>query len=80
MSIAAGAIERVRRHSPLPGTCLSRSLALEYLLARQGIGSQLQIGVRRAADALSAHAWIEVDGRALNDTPGVHREFAPLHK
>jgi hypothetical protein len=72
------AIERVRCHSPLAGTCLSRSLALEYLLSRRGIRSNLRIGARRSGGAVSGHAWVEVNGRPVNDTPDVHREFTPL--
>lgn len=77
---AVRAVERVRCHSPLSGTCLSRSLTLEYLLRRQGIRTKLRIGVRRNGSRIAGHAWVEVNGAALNDTPDVHHEFAPLHQ
>jgi hypothetical protein len=50
----------------LPGDtrCLTRSLVLLSMLARRGIGGTLVIGVR-AAPSFGAHAWIELDGRAL---------------
>jgi hypothetical protein len=50
----------------LPGDtrCLTRSLVLLSMLARRGIGGQLVIGVR-AAPHFGAHAWVELDGRAL---------------
>jgi hypothetical protein len=74
------AVERVRFHSPLSGTCLSRSLTLHYLLLRHGMRSELRLGVRRIGSRVAGHAWIEVNGSPLNDTPDVHSEFAPLHK
>ena len=47
-------------------TCLSRSLALQALLARYGQQAELRIGVaRQSGDRLDAHAWVELDGRVL---------------
>lgn len=48
-------------------TCLSRSLVLWGLLSRQGISSELRIGVRREEGHFEAHAWIEYEGVALNE-------------
>ncbi|MES3629718.1 MAG: lasso peptide biosynthesis B2 protein [Longimonas sp.] len=45
--------------------CLPQSLATRYLLARAGFSTDLQIGVKRTEAALSAHAWLECDGRPL---------------
>ena len=52
-------------------TCLGRSLALQRLLDRRGIGSRIQIGARRDDDRLRMHAWVEREGRVLgsNDQP-----------
>lgn len=75
---AVHAVERVRCHSPVSGTCLSRSLALEHLLHRQGVAADLRIGVRRTGRSIAGHAWLEVGGRAVNDTLDVHREFTAL--
>ena len=64
----------------LPGsrTCLSRSLALWYLLLLQGVRTELRIGVRPGGAPLDAHAWVEHDGRPLNDDEGVAHRFATL--
>jgi hypothetical protein len=51
----------------MPGaTCLSRALALRFLLQAAGIQSTLWIGVGRSpAVNFEAHAWLEADGRVL---------------
>ena len=65
----------------VPGsrTCLSRSLALWYLLRNQGVPTDLRIGVRAGGVPLDAHAWVEHEGRALNDDEGVAHRYATLH-
>ncbi|MGF1482329.1 MAG: lasso peptide biosynthesis B2 protein [Cyanophyceae cyanobacterium] len=55
--------------------CLSQSLVLWYLLRRQGIESELCIGVRRT-EQFQAHAWVEYEGMVLNDTPDVRIRYA----
>jgi hypothetical protein len=46
--------------------CLMRSLVLLRLLARRGITEgELIIAVQPGPSVLDAHAWIELDGRAL---------------
>jgi transglutaminase superfamily protein len=64
------------RHSPFPGTCLERSLALEWLLKQRGIVVQLKIGVRKAGGEFKAHAWIERDGQAIAEPEGSHLHYA----
>jgi hypothetical protein len=58
--------------------CLSQSLVLWFLLRRQGIESELRIGVRRNADLCEAHAWVECLGQVLNDGEDVSERFAPF--
>jgi hypothetical protein len=57
-------------------TCLEKSLALWWLLRRQGITSSLRIGTRKAGGRFGAHAWIEHDGAALNELDEPHRLYA----
>ncbi|MGB5816188.1 MAG: lasso peptide biosynthesis B2 protein [Thermoanaerobaculia bacterium] len=64
------------RNGPYRGSCLSQSLALLYLLQREGIDADLRLGVRKEA-SLEAHAWVEYEGRPLNDTPDVATRYAP---
>jgi hypothetical protein len=64
------------RYSRPWGSCLRRSLVLWFLLRREGVESQLRIGVKREKDQFSAHAWVEWDGVVLNDQSNVGDEFA----
>ena len=71
----AAAVDRAARLSPGSPTCLVRSLVLWYLLARRGQHAQIVVGVRRPGTGLEAHAWVEVDGRPVNDAADVRRRF-----
>ena len=51
--------------------CLQRSTVAARILRRKGIDARLVIGVRPAP--FLSHAWVEVDGRTVNDSP-VYRE------
>ena len=63
-------------HLPLPSTCLTRSLLLVWLLGRRGVRGKLRIGVRIVEGGIESHAWVEHEGRPVNDTPGVLERFA----
>ena len=64
--------------------CLTRSLALAWLLKRRGIPFVLRIGVPRGTTiawegkpvTLSAHAWVEHAGIVLNDRQDVALRFS----
>ena len=60
----ASAVNRVLGKLPTDSRCLARSLVLTSLLAHRGIDSSLVIGVRSEPE-FAAHAWVELDGRAL---------------
>ena len=60
------------------GNCLSRSATLWWLLRRQGVRSDLRIGVRKEDGQLQAHAWVECDGVALNERAETLRRYAPF--
>ena len=60
-----------RRYSIYPADCLTRSLVLQYVLIRQGIESELCLGVRTITGQFEAHAWVEVDNMPLNETESV---------
>jgi hypothetical protein len=47
--------------------CLQRSAATACLLKRFGVPAQLVIGAQQIP--FKAHAWVEVDGRVVNDKP-----------
>jgi hypothetical protein len=69
-------VDAAARNCPLSSSCLARSLTLWRLLARQGIGADLRLGVRQEGDRIAAHAWVEYQGAVLNDDAGVHQRFA----
>ena len=74
------ATRAVVRRWPANVLCLQRSLALLWLLGRRGIGGQLRIGVHTGGERFLAHAWIEVAGEPVNDTPAHCGEFLPLEE
>lgn len=71
-------VQSAARWNPLPATCLSRSLVLIWLLRRQGLVAELRIGVAQADGQMMAHAWVEHDGVALNDSQDVAGRYAPF--
>jgi hypothetical protein len=64
------------RHGIGHPTCLEESLALWWLLGRQGIVSELRIGVRKQDEKFEAHAWVESAGTALNEPESLHAHYA----
>jgi len=66
------------RHAWPNSTCLAKSLALWWLLGRQGIASELRIGARKVQDKFEAHAWVERQGIAVNEPEQLHRHYAPF--
>ena len=62
---------------PFPATCLRQSLVLHTLLGRRGVPSRFCVGVAKNGPALTAHAWIECDGIALDTHASAFRELHP---
>ena len=57
-------------------TCLRKSLALWFLLRRQGIQTELQIGTSFDEGDFQAHAWVEYQGYVVGDRQMVKQHFA----
>ncbi len=72
------AVARAAAHHLAPMTCLPRAFALRKMLAQRGIPSALRIGVRKEAATIAAHAWVEVDGRALGEPEAIEERFRAL--
>jgi hypothetical protein len=66
------------RHAWRSSTCLEKSLALWWLLGRQGITCELRIGPRKVDGKFEAHAWVERQGVAVNEPEQLHRHYAPF--
>jgi hypothetical protein len=78
----AGRIARLvaiaAHHGPYAATCLRQALALWWLLARRGIHSDLFFGVRRDQFGVQAHAWLELNGKALSQYGDNTPDYTPL--
>lgn len=61
----ARAGQRALRHWPAPRTCLRRSLLMAVLL--RDARPVLRLGWRLVPAPAVAHAWLEVEGRSLDD-------------
>ncbi len=64
--IVRRAVRSLQRYSPIPGSCLSRSLTLWWLLRWRGLRTSLLLGTRRVNGSFQAHAWLTFDGQPLN--------------
>jgi hypothetical protein len=58
--------------------CLQRSAVATWLLRRNGVPAGLVIGYRPVP--FESHAWVEVEGRIVNDLPQYQRFFAVLER
>ncbi|HUP03773.1 MAG TPA: lasso peptide biosynthesis B2 protein [Bryobacteraceae bacterium] len=59
-----------------PVQCLQRSAAIASLLRRRGVDAQVVIGFQPAP--LASHAWVEVEGRVVGDSPAYRWKLRPL--
>lgn len=58
--------------------CLQRSAATVVLLRRYGWKAEMVIGAQMVP--FSAHAWVEIDGRVVNDRPWVLDAYHALER
>ena len=58
--------------------CLQRSVIATWLLRRRGLRAELVIGYRPLP--FESHAWVEVDGRIVNDRPQYQQVFSVLDR
>jgi hypothetical protein len=71
-------VDMAARNHLYPMTCLRRALVLQRMLAQRGIATKLEIGVRKEAGALAAHAWLEYDGQPIGQPEAIAARYAPL--
>jgi hypothetical protein len=65
------------RRGAVTATCLRQSLLVYGWLRHRGFAPELMLGVRKQEGAFDAHAWVELEGRALGQSEIVH---APLRQ
>lgn len=70
------AVERASVWYPKKALCLQRSAVTACLLRQHGIQAHMVVGVR--AMPFLAHAWVEVQGRVVNDFPRVKTFYQSL--
>ena len=61
-----------------PVLCLQRSAATALLLRRHGWSASMVIGAQLLP--FQSHAWVEIDGRVVNDKPYVHQMFQIIER
>lgn len=73
-----GAVDRAAVWYWRQVSCLHRSAATTCLLREAGIAARLVIGAQ--AMPFRAHAWVEVEGRIVNDKPYISELYATLDR
>jgi hypothetical protein len=63
---------------PKQALCLQRSFVTTYLLRKHGFAAQLVLGAQKLP--FKAHAWVEVDGRAINERSEVQATYTVWDK
>lgn len=71
----AAIVELAARRRVANATCLRRSLVLWLMLRRQGIESDLRLGVRKQDGELAGHAWVEIEGIVINDEANIAQQY-----
>lgn len=59
---------------PKHALCLQRSFVTTYLLRQHGVPAEMVLGAQKLP--FKAHAWVEVDGRAINERSNVQDTYA----
>jgi hypothetical protein len=61
-----------------PILCLQRAVVTVRVLRKHGIDADVVIGCRSAP--FVGHAWVEVNGRIVNDSPGYQQKLCVLDR
>lgn len=59
---------------PKQALCLQRSFVTTYLLRKHGVAAQMALGAQKLP--FKAHAWVEVEGQAVNERSNVQATYA----
>ena len=59
---------------PKQALCLQRSFVTTYLLRKHGVAAHMVLGAQKLP--FKAHAWVEVDGHAINERSNVQATYA----
>jgi hypothetical protein len=73
-----GAVEGAFRLHPVERTCLTRGIALCYLLRRSGFDVALAFGVGQEGEDWRGHCWLVRDGRPYLEDHELDGRFTAL--
>ena len=65
-------------HLLLPVRCLEKSVTLLRMIRRRNVWGELRIGVAVEKNDIAAHAWVELEGRPVNEPVAVGEGFSTL--
>ncbi len=60
------------------GRCLAQSLVLGRVLQSKGVSVALVFGQSKADHKLAAHAWLEYQGKPVNESAAVAKKYVPF--
>lgn len=72
------ALQRACGYYPKTAACLQRSAALTWMLRKRGLSAQVVIGVMKFP--FKSHAWVELDGKVLNDGQRIREMYITLDR
>jgi hypothetical protein len=78
LPVYVAALEAVAGRHVIQAHCLHKSVVLHFWLRREGLPSQLRIGVRKDRGELRAHAWVTLGEYIINDDPRAVAAFTLL--
>jgi hypothetical protein len=70
------AVNRAAMWYPRVQQCLPRSVVATWLLRRRGLPAVFVVGIRKIP--FYAHAWVELDGRVVNDEANVQTLYPAI--
>jgi hypothetical protein len=75
----AWSVAAVTQRLPFRCTCLVQSLAVDAMLRRRGVSSEIRVGVRPpGSGTLVAHAWVEHHGEVVFGARGDLADYRAL--
>ena len=63
---------------PKRALCLQRAFVTTYLLRKSGVRASMVLGAQKLP--FKAHAWVEVEGRVINERSNVQGIYAVLDR
>lgn len=74
------AVRRAAKYGVFRPACLVQAIALQRLLIADGIGGAvIRVGVKHSEEGMLAHAWVELNGDVLGDSPEHVGQYTALN-